>query len=95
MPGPPGNAAADAENEKERKYPAWKFKTKASVDDFQPAAWEAYGRAGPTTELLLARLAERCASDRRLSASREITRWRELLSACVMVEQARLLQKHG
>ena len=94
-PGSPGIAAADAESDKERKYPAWKAKTKASVDDFQPAAWEAYGRAGPTTELLIARLAERCASDRRLPASPEITRWRELLSACVMIEQARLLAKIG
>lgn len=93
-PGSPGNAAADAECDKERKYPAWKCKTKASVDDFDPAAWEAYGRAGPTTELLIARLAERCATDRRLPVSLEITRWRELLSSCVMVEQARMIAKH-
>jgi len=94
-PGAPGAAAAAAEGTKEAKYPAWRARTKATVDDFQAAAWEAYGRAGPTTELLLARLAGRCAADRRLSPSAELTRWRELLSACVVREQARALAGPG
>ena len=89
--GAPGQGASDAECIKERKYPAWRDRTKASVDEFQAAAWEHYGRAGQTTELLIARLAERCARDLGVAAAGEMARWRELLSACVLVEQARIL----
>ena len=93
--GAAGQGASDAECIKERKYPAWRERTKASVAEFQAAAWEHYGRAGQTTELLITRLAGRCAADRGLPAGGEIARWRELLAACVMGEQARILGKHA
>jgi len=93
--GAPGQGASDAECTKERKYPAWRDRVKASVHEFQAAAWEHYGRAGQTTELLIARLATRCAHDRGFAPSGEVTRWRELLAACLMGEQAHILARHG
>lgn len=90
-PSGAGDAAKEAEAEKVAKYPVWIQRSRSRSCDFEPAVFEAYGRAGPKSAAIIRKLAARCALDHGLRESSEIRRWRETLSTRLAVEQARII----
>lgn len=71
--------------------PAWRDAKRVTVNDFSPAAFEAYGRLGIATDKMLGQLATRNAAAWGVDAAAERHRWRGLLTLRLQLDQAEIL----
>ena len=92
LPGAaPGAAAKRKEADKEAAYPVWSAQERLQPVAFSPFVAEAFGRLGPRSAQLVARLAAESAAAWGLHAGVETRRWFALLSRRLQLDQADML----